>query len=276
MARDCAPHIHSDVLRLQAALREFDSIYWLIVESDSQDFTFESLKELERLIPNFRSLSQGVLSEQYPERTERLAVCRNVYLKEIQTNALYEDIEFVLVADLDGVNQLISRSAIASCFAREDWDVCTANQTGPYYDIWALRHPHWCPNDCWQQYQFLQEHGLRHRKAVFAAVYAKMISVPQDSAWIEVNSAFGGLAIYRRRILQFSEYVGTTPDKLPICEHVTLHQQILEQGGRIFINPALINAGMSRKTVSYFRLVQRVKLNIKDYVKEVLQLLWSR
>lgn len=276
VVRDCATYIRSDIFRLQSALGDFELIHWLIIESDSQDLTLKSLQELEDLIPHFRFLSQGALSEKYPDRTERIAACRNVYLKEIQTNNLYQDIDFVLIADLDGVNQLISQTAIASCFIREDWDVCTANQTGPYYDIWALRHPEWSPSDCWQEYQFLQKYGLRHRKAVFSAVYAKMISIPQDSDWIEVKSAFGGLAIYRKEVLQFCQYIGTTPNNLPICEHVTLHRQILSRGGHIFINPALINAGMTRETRIYFKPIQRLKLHAKDYIKEIFQFLMAR
>ena len=68
-----------------------------------------------------------------------------------------------------------------------------------------------------------------------------MIKLPQDSDWIEVDSAFGGLAIYRREALLSGIYSGKNALGKPICEHVTLHEHIREKGFKIFINPKLIN-----------------------------------
>jgi hypothetical protein len=63
-----------------------------------------------------------------------------------------------------------------------------------------------------------------------------MITIPEDSDWIEVDSAFGGFAIYRRSSLaDTAAYEGVE------CEHVTFHDHIRRNGGRIFINPKLIN-----------------------------------
>lgn len=45
------------------------------------------------------------------------------------------------------MNDLIDEAAAAkSCFEiPSDWGGLTANQDGPYYDIWALRHPRLVP-----------------------------------------------------------------------------------------------------------------------------------
>lgn len=240
-AKDCAQYLKADIYKLQSALADFKQVYWLVIESDSKDTTLQVLNKLALEIHHFRYLSLGSLSGKLPLRTERIAHCRNAYLKELRENPLYEAIKWVVVADLDGANNLISPQAIASCFTRDDWDVCTANQQGPYYDIWALRHEAWCPNDCWQQAEFLHRYGLRQKQAKFSSVFSKMLVIPPKSLWIEVDSAFGGLAIYRRCALEKANYVGIRNDGTEICEHVTLHQQIKNQGFSIFINPALIN-----------------------------------
>jgi hypothetical protein len=175
LARNCASSLKADVLRLQHSLVDFNQVYWLIIESDSSDDTLVKLEELTAEIPCFNYISLGVLSEKYPLRTERIAFCRNTYIKELKENPIYKQIEFVIVADFDGINNLISKKAIATCFTRDDWDVCTSNQQGRYYDIWALRHKVWCPNDCWEQASFFQRYGLDKIKAQYSAVYSKML-----------------------------------------------------------------------------------------------------
>lgn len=248
VVRDCAKGIKTDILRLQSSLTNFNQVHWFVVESDSEDNTSLKLNELASDIDNFRFISLGTLSKQYSLRTDRIAFCRNIYIRELRENSLYREIDFVVVADLDGINQLISQEAISSCFTRDDWSVCTANQEGPYYDIWALRHKVWCPNDCWQQSAFLKKYGLSAQKANLSAVYSKMLVIPEDAPWIEVDSAFGGLAIYRKCALEKARYIGVREDGTEICEHVTLHQQIRDHGFKIFINPALINARHTRYT----------------------------
>lgn len=239
--RDCAERVGAEVARLGAALKGFARVQWLLVESDSADATVSRLAELAARDADFSHVSLGNLRERIPLRTERIAFCRNTYLDLLRTDASYAAVNFVVVADFDGVNSLLTEEAIASCWRRDDWDVCAANQRGRYYDIWALRHTEWSPNDCWGQYRFLTGHGVGHAKAWSACVRSRMLRIPRESQWIEVDSAFGGLAIYRRSALQHGRYVGSDPQGAECCEHVALHSELRAQGGRIFINPALIN-----------------------------------
>ena len=240
-ARDCGETIKTECLRLLNATRVFGHASFLIIESDSEDDTLDVLKGLEREIDNFRAISLGKLSEKLPRRTERLARCRNEYLRELESNPEYEKIDYVLMADLDGVNSLIDAEALLSCWGRGDWDVCTANQLGSYYDLWALRHEEWCPRDCWDEYRsfaMTMDRGIAKRRAIFS----RMIKLRKGTDWIEVDSAFGGLAVYRRMILKGVRYVGIEADGKAVCEHVHLHRQIISKGYRIFINPDLINS----------------------------------
>ena len=245
LARNCSTTIEDAVNQLKSALPPFCRVHWFIVESDSDDETANLLTRLRDKLENFNFVSLGHLRHRLPKRTERIAVCRNTYLDEVRAQMFRGDLRYVLVADLDGVNPILNRAALESCWSRSDWDVCSANQAGPYYDIWALRHPVWCPDDYQHELKFLRRYGRSLRSAAFAAIYAKMVTIPPDSDWIEVESAFGGLALYRAAVLVSASYVGLRPDGTEICEHVSLHEQIRSAGGRIFINPAMLNAGLT-------------------------------
>ena len=250
--RDGARWLQGEVQRLARALRAFQKTHWLIVESDSDDATIARLRELEATMENFRFISLGRLRDKIHQRTERLAFCRNVYLDQIRNGSRYQSIELVMVADLDGTNSLISEDAILSCWRRDDWDVCTANQLAPCYDVWALRHPDWSPNDCWDQYRFLLRHNIGAEKARSVAVHSRMIRIDPGADWIEVDSAFGGLAIYRRRALDVGEYVGVDIDGRGICEHLSLHAALRARRRRIFINPKLINTSYTEHTAALY------------------------
>jgi hypothetical protein len=241
LARNVANSIKAQIFGLNSALRSFSNLYWFVVESDSDDQTAAKLKELQSEIPRFRFLSLGDLRSKMPLRSVRLAHCRNKYLEALRDS--YQDIDYFIVADFDRATLLLTKEAILSCWLKSDWDVCCANQRGPYFDIWALRHSIWSPNDCWSQYNFLVQNHLPAGEARFAAVYAKMITIPENSDWIEVESAFGGLAVYRRAALHDARYIGLTAQKEEICEHVTFHKMLRSKGARIFINPRLINCG---------------------------------
>lgn len=241
LVRNGAFVIEGNIEKLNQASSRFSEVHWLIIESDSSDDTVEVLDGLSRKIPNFRYLSLGNLTEKMPLRTERLAFCRNSYLQEIKQNTIYGNVEYVLVSDLDDTNALLTEESLLSCWQRDGWDVCTANQLGPYYDIWTLRHHLWSPGDCWLEHRFLSQFNSNHSNLTYACVYSKMIVVPPDFEWLEVDSAFGGLAIYKKSIMSQGTYIGLYDNGIEICEHVPLNFGIREQGGKIFINPKLIN-----------------------------------
>jgi hypothetical protein len=171
-----------------------------------------------------------------------MALARNRYLKEIRESAKYQNVDLVAVVDFNGLNNLISKESIASCFRRDDWDVCFANQAKKYYDIWALRHSLWSPNDCWNQHAFFRKYSKFPELALYSSVQSRMIHIPASEEWIEVESAFGGFAIYRRIAISNGLYSGLTELGMAICEHVPFNLHLRSKGYRLFINPALINA----------------------------------
>lgn len=242
LARNCGRTVAKDVRKISSALSVAKSIHWLIIESDSDDDTRSQLNLLSQSVGNFDYKSLGTLSAQYPNRTVRLAYCRNFYLDIVNNSPRYVDVDYVLMADFDGINTELSSDGVESCFANSGWDACFANQRGPYYDIWALRHEFWNPGDCWQTFHFLNTVQKNRRKNRRAAVYSKMLVISPDSPWIRVDSAFGGLGIYRKTVLRDGHYSGVSAAGFPQSEHVTFHRELRQKGHSLFINPSLINA----------------------------------
>ena len=217
--RNVANTIEREVQTLMASLGNFHETHCFVVESDSSDDTVKKLAQLTQTMPHFSYVSMGQLSKQYPRRTDRIAL-----------------------ADMDGMNSLVTPEKIAQCWTvDENWDVITANQLGPYYDIWALRHHEWCPTDCWQQKNAL-ECVIGDRPAENLAVTAKQAVLDPRAGLIEVDSAFGGLAIYRREAFLVGRYAGTDiQGGFDVADHIPFHQELRQKGYKIYINCALIN-----------------------------------
>lgn len=267
LVRNCERNLKSDIYTFEQALKTAESVAFLLIESDSDDESLSVLHDFNQDKKNVSFISLGVLRDKYPVRTERIAFCRNRYLQEIKDNPIYNDIDYVIIADFDGINNKLTETSIKSCFKGKDWDVCCANQDGAYYDVWALRHNAWSPNDCNAQQRFLEAHGSGRFRSFLAAVLSRMLTISKTSEWIQVESAFGGCAIYRREVLLNAAYSGLTPEGDEVCEHVDFHRQIREAGGRIFINPEFINAGQvwhSRKAYGLGLVKFWLRTNARD------------
>jgi hypothetical protein len=242
VARNCARSIARDLGVLERATQEFGRVHFLIVESDSTDGTVELLRRLELRHSALRHISLGRMSEQHPLRTVRIAHCRNSYLDAIARDPRYTAVTHVLMVDLDGVCRDLDARALASCWRMTvPWSVCTANQGDHYYDIWALRHPVWCPGDAWREHDALVP-LLGETEATNVSLFSRMVHIPRTTAPIEVDSAFGGAALYTRDAALSARYEGLDREGREVCEHVGYHARLRAAGHRIFINPALINA----------------------------------
>lgn len=259
--RNCEKTIKSDYNRLKKSLCDFKHISFFIVESDSSDKSVDVLEKLKSNNVFFDYLSLGSLKTKLPQRTRRIAFCRNKYLEELRNNSKYKEIDYVLVTDLDGTNNMLSRESILSCWEFDKWDVCTANQKGLYYDIWALRHPIWSPNDCWQQYDFFtKELKMNNVDALRKTIQSRQLHIPDSCSPIEVESSFGGLGIYRKKAIEKSQYMGLDNYGNEVCEHVSFHYKIRENGFRVFINPKLINCSSQKEHTKV-----KSKIIIKKY-----------
>lgn len=246
--RNCAATIAREVAHLRQVLSRFASVSFLLVESDSSDDSVQQLRQLAAQVPGFAFESMGTLRDRHPTRCERIAICRNVYVERLASDPRYAHVDYVIAADLDDINHGLSADAVLSCWRSEvDWAGMTANQRLGYYDIWALRHPAWSPVDCWAAYRDIVD-VVGHRQALELCVASKQIRVPANAAPIEVESAFGGFAVYRRDAFVKGRYIGLDADGQEINEHVSFHADLRAQGHRLYINPAMINADFTEHT----------------------------
>lgn len=256
--RDVEKTVKRDVIRLCQALGFFSRQLWIVAESDSSDNTLAELEKLSKRFEDFHYFSLGNLSKTISERTIRIAKSRNRALKKLAEYP-QSKYQYVMLADLDGRNCDISESAIKSCFDFSDWDMCAANQVGPYYDIWGLRHKVWNPNDCWNSYYELEK-LIGEGNARQVAIVSKMIRIHPTLDAIEVQSAYGGLALYKREVMENQWYSESLNNGTEVCDHVDLNLHLSSLGHRLFINPKMINK-ISFPKLRMFVLTPRIALN---------------
>ena len=260
-ARNVQSTIENEILNLNKEFSKILSVEILIVESDSNDKTIMIMEKLKKKLSNFNYISLGSIESLYPDRISRLRHCRNVYVNEIRHNTLYSDCSLVAVIDLDGINtHLESENILTSLNLNLKWDGIFANQLGPYYDILALRHADWSPQNCSKQIQFLSQY-MPWKRAKKISVWDKMIRIPVGSPPIPVISAFGGLGIYKKWVFESNDYSVDGDEALDEIDHVTLHRKAKALNANFYIVPSLINSHWndhnlgSINIVRYFRYI---------------------
>lgn len=256
LARNCENIIQGEIRKINSAFANFRETNWIVVESDSDDDTVSKLEDLKAEL-NIEIITLGKIRNDFPIRTQRIAVCRNEYVKAITSNERYQHVDYVVIADLDGVNRDLTAKSVESCWLEEhDWDACFANQSAPYYDIWALRHDDWCPNDCYKHEVFLKLHGIDDYTARVSSILSRMIKIKQSEKPIEVKSAFGGLGIYKKELFGNFYYSGLDKNGDEVCEHVSFHKH-MSKTSKLVIMPSLVNAGYtehSERSKWYYKL----------------------
>jgi hypothetical protein len=130
------------------------------------------------------------------------------------------------------LNDKINYHAVASCWINDEWDVVTANQSGRYYDLWALRtFDDWCDHDALD--------NPPNQK-----ISCEFKNIPIESGLIPVKSCFGGTGIYKFKHTldcKYNSYKQNHIDER--CEHVSFHEDmILKHNAKLFINPKMINS----------------------------------
>lgn len=273
---NAAGSLRSDLTKVMNALSTFELVQVFLVESDSTDATLSVLENLRTEIENFNFVSLGDLRTAIPDRIHRIRHCRNVYVQKVRSISESSDIKYVFVADLDGMNSKISSKAILSSFERDDWGAVLSNQRGGYYDVLALRHPSWCPQDVLVDLRheqslidstdlprrsFLRRTSRRaeYDRARKKAIYSKMIRIKHDEDWIEVKSGFGGLGIYKSELFKRFDYSLHKGDLDFESEHVAFSKRITDGGFKIFINPKMINNHFNTYNINRFILVRQIR-----------------
>ncbi len=125
------------------------------------------------------------------------------------------------------------------------WIAMTASQRSEYYDIWALRIESILPFDCWERIVELTSYLIDRSFLTERIVQIhQQQSIPRNISLIEVQSAFGGAAVYNAKYLnQECLYNGEVKhgwwEIYEQCEHVPFNQCLQQHAKeqKIYINP---------------------------------------
>ena len=251
VARQCASDLSATLARVDELRQCFAESDVVLVTNNSTDGTATKLSQWSAATARAHVIYIDGLAGVMASRTDRLAMARNLYLYELW-RAIESGRQYgvVVVVDLDGVNSgLITGRTFSEAVhaAPKDWGALFGNQRQAYYDIWALRHRKWCPGDCWADVARASRYFPRllrdaaHARSIKRFVGERQVHIPAHSDPISVNSAFGGIAIYKTEVLSGVWYSGRDKHGLESCEHVGFNLRLREAGAKLYILPSLLN-----------------------------------
>jgi hypothetical protein len=273
LARNCAATISSVLNNVSQVSRMFAETAFIFVENDSEDSTKIDIEQWCKGRPNARVISFDGLVASFPIRTIRLAIVRNRYLSLVRSE--FRAYDYLFVIDCDDANAEQTdlhavRRAIEFLEDQPDRAGVFANSIGTYYDLWALRHPVRCPGDVWEEVcDYALAHRVSDEEALRRTLATRVFSIPPDpsAAPLEVESAFGGLGIYRVRSILSNKrsYIGHKLKRVrrpaleleggseqtfgwQCCEHVSFNAGLRESGEKLFVLPYLVNCDASGVT----------------------------
>lgn len=274
-----------DLRAVKRALSSFHVVKFFLVESDSSDSTINVLSDCKSQDSNFDFVSMGGLRNSIPDRIERIRFCRNKYVEEIRGSHPREQWDFVIVADMDGMNRAISESAVlGTLYSQIDWDGCFANQLFGYYDVFALRATNWLEENCFtalsqlkkskpfksnfkSKYLYFLEAFNHFDKLRVEAIYSKMRRISRSEDWVSVKSAFGGLGIYRPQLFLDFDYSFLQLEPDVYSEHLDFHSKCVAGGAKFFINPKLVNSRFNEYNLNrlkLFRFAREIKKSLRN------------
>lgn len=282
-----AKTIEKELKIVLKALSIFDSVEVFLVESDSTDDTLNKLNEIISKNSNIKYVSLGNLRSSITNRIERLRYCRNHYVEFIRANYSSKYWDFVVVADLDGMNLKINAKSINTCFINSlQWDGVMANQKHGYYDLLALRADGWIEYDCFellanikQQVEPYKPRQNRFVNFLFAflyydnlryqVIYSKMYKISANQPWVKVKSAFGGLAIYKVDLFISEDYSHKEINGKSAIDHVDFNLKCFGNGANFYINPNLINSKWNAYNLNRIKLVRFAKEIKKQFTIKI-------
>ena len=152
-----------------------------------------------------------------------MAEYRNKCLERLKNE--FSDFDYYIVIDMDltggfsydGVANTIGSEMIWSAVAANGKNARRSNHV--YWDTFAHRDV---------------GHGMGTHGGRMRNYHGKYADSGRGDPWVMVNSAFGGMGIYKVDDIINSKYTGEA------SEHVPFHLDIIDKGGKIFMNPNLV------------------------------------
>ena len=207
----------------------------IIFENDSKDNTLKTLQDFQSKDPNLTIISKKFYVTKRPS-IKFLADARNYYINEMKKRK-YASFDYVIVVDMDMTYGWDMRSVIYPFSLVNKWDVSCSNgiwnQYYNMYDKFAFRKGADNKTDVYLGLNDFENKSYYYNEYL---VNFNLFFKPTDDL-VEVNSCFGGLAIYKKRIIQGCKYDSIKDD----CEHVPFNNCVKKKNhGRIKLNPAQV------------------------------------
>lgn len=227
IARNSMPALANTLILSAAVARRFQECKMFVFENDSTDQTdvvLDAISSDHSSWFHVRHETLGGIDARgfQPERTERLAYCRNQCLEWVRDNAPSTDWTIVLDTDpaggfsVDGVFNSIGRLLERpEAGGMASYSLYKTAEGIAHYDAWAARPT------CW----------WRDRRQEIGFTWFSSFLPPVGSQPMPMNSAFGGLAVYRTPAFLAGGYSGED------CEHVAHHRRMRDAGYQMFLNP---------------------------------------
>lgn len=241
--RNCGKFLPDVFKNIEKIGNLFKSYKCVFVESDSTDNTLQVLEDYSKKNDNIVTITLGKLEQRIDSRTIRIATARNAGIQFCEENGIFDTHEYFIQIDVDDVSaQEMDDDAILSCFKYDvnEWAGMTANQN-TYYDLWTLRKEGWLNYDCWYAVHARPDYmSLEDAKNIF--VGSRFIKIPKDYGLIEVESAHGGLSLFRSSMAKGCRYKGYNSEtNFEESDLLEFNRNIRAKGGKIYINSEMIN-----------------------------------
>jgi len=264
--KDVENHLENFFKVILNITKIYQKYFIILVESDSKDNTYVKSK-------NYLNKLHGKLfkvnTSKYSHRTERLSLCRNKYLDFIKKNKILKKYDHLIAMDSDSINNLINSKKIIKAIsdAPRDWAGIFPSQIISYYDLWTLRIPKVFSYDCYQKLIQISK-KIGPKKAYDKIIFKNFFLVNKiKKRYIEVDSAWGGMGIYRISKILHSKY---DSKKGRFCEHVYFNKKIISKNSKLYIDKNMKNSlglnehflkGFVYKNSNYFskKLIEKSK-----------------
>ncbi len=249
IVRNAEKGLRRNIPVVKALCRRMGDYRVVVYENDSTDGTKEVLREwmaedgehvfallndtdATKTIPSASAVTVNPFFSR--KRIAKMANLRNQYMEYVEQNGWTAD--YLMVVDLDVARLDLEGILSSFCEDAPQWDAVTAYgySTSPslqrrYHDTYALVRKG--EADVAQTEKSIHDNAL-----AFAAVL-------DGDAWVRVDSAFGGLSIYRFECVRGLRYqvLDNDDERVEVrCEHQSLYAQMRSRGfDRIYVNPQM-------------------------------------
>jgi hypothetical protein len=236
IARNAMPLLTNTLALVDDVRAGFGSCQMFVFENDSTDDTALALDSHAARNEWFhvRHDTWGGLDQRgfEPERTVRLAKARNICLEWVLVNGSRN--QYTIVVDLDPAYGF----SVDGVFNSIGWlgDLAAGSPSNPAamasYSLYRITHEN--GNSSVAQYDSwaARQNWWRDRRDEPGGMaWFSLLLPPVGSPPIPMNSAFGGLCVYRTDAYLSGGYSGED------CEHVPHHRRMAEAGWQLYLNP---------------------------------------